>query len=100
MLAAPLNHWYERALPVALTVKLAEVPAIFVLLVGCEVMAGGVLAESTKTLKLLVALNGGVPLSVTTVLRRLVVVPGASGGVQVMMPFGSMAAPGGGFSRA
>src|SRR5690349_17864047 len=99
MLAGPLNHWYERELPAAPTVKLAEVPTIFVLLIGCKVIVGGVLAESTTTLKLLVALNGGVPLSVTTVLSRLVVAPGAFGGVQVMMPFASMAAPEGGFSN-
>src|SRR5436190_2864899 len=87
-----------RELPVAPTLKLADVPAVFVRLAGCEVIVGGVLADSTTTLKLLVADNGGVPLSVTAVVSRFVVAPGASGGVQVMMPFASMPAPAGGFS--
>ena len=79
--------------------KLADVPAAFVRLTGCEVIAGGVLTESTIILKLFVALSDGVPSSITTVVIMFVVVPGESGGVQVMMPLASIAAPEGGFRR-
>ena len=50
----------------------------------------------TITVKLLVALNGGTPLSVTMVVIRLVLGPCASVGVQVITPLVSMVAPGGG----
>src|SRR5665213_1878891 len=48
----------------------------------------------TITVKVFVALNGGAPSSVTTVVRMLVVPACAKVGVQVMMPvFGSMVGP-------
>ena len=54
---------------------------------------GGVLISFTTTVKELVALSGGVPLSETTVVNQFVLGPCASVGVQVMIPLVSMTAP-------
>ena len=65
---------------------------------GCK--TGGRLTSFTTILNWLVALNGGVPVSVTTVVIRLVLGPWACVGVQVMTPFVSMTSPAGGLIRA
>ena len=79
--------------------KLAVVPALLVALTGCEVMTGGVFVSMTKTVNEFVALKAGEPSSVTIVVIRLVPGPWAGVGVQVMIPFISMAAPAGGLRR-
>src|SRR5215468_2833109 len=56
---------------------------------------GGVFAGLTMTRKLFVALSGGEPLSVTTVVIVFVVGAWASVGVQLMTPAGEMVAPAG-----
>src|SRR5882672_9550640 len=58
-----------------------------------------VLDKLTITTKLFVALNGGKPLSVTTVVMVLVLPACPSAGIQVMMPLVSIPAPTGGFSK-
>src|SRR5690242_5492793 len=61
---------------------------------------GAVFTSLTVTVKLLVALNGGVPLSVTTTVMRLVDGPCASVGVQLIAPVpGATVIPAGGASR-
>ena len=57
---------------------------------------GALFTSLTVTVKVLVALNGGEPLSVTMVVNVLVLGPCASPGVQVMTPLASMLAPAGG----
>ena len=60
------------------------------------VRTGGVFSSRTTTRKLLVALSGGEPLSVTPTMMRAVPGPCASVGVQVNTPVtGSMVAPAG-----
>jgi len=56
---------------------------------------GALLTSSTTTVKLLVALRAGLPLSVTTVVMVLVVGPCASLGVQAITPLESILAPSG-----
>src|SRR5436853_330516 len=53
----------------------------------------------TATVKVLVAFNGGEPLSVATVMKMLVPGPCASAGVHVITPLVSICAPGGGFAN-
>ena len=60
---------------------------------------GGLFTSRTITVKLLVALKGGDPLSVTTVVIVFVPGPCASLGVQLMTPLASMVAPAGGDSN-
>ena len=55
-------------------------------------------ASVTTTMKELVALSGGTPLSVTRVVMVFVPGPWASEGVQVIVPLVSIAAPVGGLS--
>src|SRR5439155_17323624 len=63
---------------------------------GGTVRAGGVLTSRTTTSKLLVALSGGEPLSVTPTTMRAVPGPCASVGVHLNTPVtGSMVAPAG-----
>ena len=76
--------------------KLAGVPTLLVTLTGWLVIEGGVFVFETKTVKALVALIGGTPLSVTTVAIKLVVKAWALLGVQVITPLPSIAAPAGG----
>jgi len=56
---------------------------------------GAEFTSVTVTVKLLVALNGGTPLSVTTVVRTFVPGPWLSLGIQEIIPFASMLAPAG-----
>ena len=58
----------------------------------CGGSVGAVLTSFTVTVNEFVALRAGVPLSVTTVVKVLVLGPCASVGVQVMMPFVEIAA--------
>ena len=60
------------------------------------VRTGALLTSFTVTAKEFVALSGGWPLSVTTVVIVLVPGPCASDGVQVITPLVSIAAPAGG----
>src|SRR2546421_180068 len=67
---------------------------------GCDGSTGALFTSVTTTLKLLVALKGGTPLSVATVVKTLVLGPCASVGVQVIVPEAeSMLMPSGGESR-
>src|SRR6185503_1845885 len=90
------THWKFSELPAAVTLKLAGVPTLLVTLTGWLVIEGGVFVFETKTVKALVALIGGTPLSVTTVAIKLVVKAWALLGVQVITPLPSIAAPAGG----
>src|SRR6266487_1154575 len=63
------------------------------------VNTGALLTSLTTTLKLLVPLSGGKPLSVTTVVRVFVLGPWASVGSQVIRPLVLIFAPAGGFTR-
>src|SRR5439155_25186428 len=56
----------------------------------CAGNTGALFTSFTVTTKLLVALNGGTPLSVTTVIIVFVPGPSASFGVKVMKPLASI----------
>src|SRR6266436_223710 len=60
---------------------------------------GALFTSVTTTVKLLVALKGGTPLSVTMVVIVFVLGPCASVGVQLMTPLVSIVAPAGGFTK-
>jgi hypothetical protein len=62
---------------------------------ACEGRIGAVFAGLTMTRKLLVALSGGEPSSVTTVVKVFVLGAWASVGVQLMMPADEIVAPAG-----
>src|SRR5438132_585422 len=62
----------------------------------CAGNTGALFASLTVTIRLLVALNGGTPLSVTTVIIMFVHGPSASFGVRVMKPLASIFAHVGG----
>src|SRR5258705_517770 len=83
---------------VAVLVTVNNVSSAIVRLVCAESM-GALFASVTTTAKLLVALNDGVPLSLTIVVITFVPGPWASEGVQVMMPLVSITAPVGGLTR-
>ena len=59
---------------------------------ACDGSTGGLLDSLTTTVKVLVALRDGVPLSSTRVVKVLVHGPCASVGVQVMIPLVEMLA--------
>ena len=82
------------SLSVAVLITVSVVRAEMVRSV-CAGRIGALFTSLTVTVKLLVALKGGVPLSVTTVLTVLVLGPCASVGVHVITPAVLMAAPGG-----
>src|SRR5215831_4507972 len=60
---------------------------------------GALFTSVTTTVKLLVALSGGVPLSVTRVVMTFVPGPCASVGVQLITPELEIAAPAGGANK-
>src|SRR3954454_1959584 len=64
---------------------------------GCAGKTGALFTSMTVTTKEFVALNGGIPLSVTTVVIVFVLGPWASVGVQVITPLTSIWTPLGGF---
>src|SRR5262245_60029595 len=66
----------------------------------CAGRTGGRLISLTTTVKLLVALSGGVPLSVTTDVIVFVLGPCASSGVPVIPPLVSIPAPQGGATNS
>src|ERR1051326_2767575 len=83
----------------ALALKVSRTPSLAVLF-PIEVSTGGLFDSRTTTVKVLWALNGGWPLSVTVRVRVLVEGPCASVGVQLKTPLeGLMLAPEGGLSR-
>src|SRR5439155_1681760 len=63
---------------------------------SATVRTGALFTSVTMTLKLLVALKGGAPLSVTTVIIVFVPGPSASFGVKVLKPLASIFAHAGG----
>src|SRR5437588_12978557 len=83
---------------VAVLVIVSRVLAAMVRLV-CAGNVGAEFTSFTTTVKLLVALNGGTPLSTTRVVMVLVEGPWASVGVHVMTPPLVMLAPVGGLSK-
>ena len=84
---------------VAVLVTMSWVSSL-TLKLGCALRDGGEFTSRTITVKALVALSGGFPLSVTTVVKRFVLGPCASEGSQVMMPSASIDAPVGAFKKA
>ena len=90
-----LIHWYVNDDPVAVTENVAVVPALLVRLSGWLVMTGGGFDCVTITRKLFVALSGGEPLSVTTVVMVFVLGAWACVGVQLIMQADEMVAPAG-----
>src|SRR5205814_1790434 len=64
----------------------------------CAGSAGALFTSVTTTMKLLVALMGGAPLSVAMVVSVFVLGPCASLGVQVITPLVSICAPAGGLT--
>jgi hypothetical protein len=68
-------------------------------LLFCAGNAGGLFTSVTVTIKLFVALSGGVPLSVTRAVITFVLGPCASDGVHVITPEPDIAAPDGAASN-
>ncbi len=66
---------------------------------SCVGNVGALFTSLTVTVKELVSLSGGTPLSCTLTVMRLMVGPWASVGVQVMTPLVEMLAPLGAVSR-
>src|SRR6266481_2557619 len=79
----------SESVAVLVTVSVVSVPMVRS---GCGGSTGGLFTSVTVTVKLMVALKGGEPSSVTTVIKVLVLGPWASVGVQVMMPLAEIAA--------
>ena len=77
---------------VAALVTASVVSSLIVWLAGVWVNDGALFTSLTTTVKVLVALRFGEPLSVTTVVKVLVLGPWASVGVQVMTPLAEMVA--------
>jgi len=82
----------SESLPVFVTTNVASAVIVRLIWTGSD---GAVFTSVTTTLKLLVALNGGVPLSTTRVVIVLVFGPCASVGVQVITPELEIVAPAG-----
>ena len=82
----------------AVLVTVSRVNSLTVL-VGMTGRTGATFTSSTTTVKLLVALKAGEPLSITRVVRVLVPGAWAEVGVQVMTPLVEIAALAGGASR-
>ena len=51
----PLYHWYVKLVPIASTLKLADVPAHVITAAGCVIIAASVLfvTEATELISLL-----------------------------------------------
>src|SRR5438876_267626 len=90
-----VNVFTGRSASLAVIVTVSVLSSVTVCTVG-TVSSGALFASVTITVKLLVALNGGTPLSVTTVVIVLVLGPCVSLGVQWITPKLSMLAPDGG----
>src|SRR5207247_870416 len=80
-----VNVWAGRSASLAVFVTVSVLSSAMVWSVG-TISTGGLLASMTTTVKLLVSLDGGAPLSVTRTVIRLVLGPWASVGVQVSSP--------------
>src|SRR6266704_3227980 len=80
-----VNELAGMSASVAMAVKASRLPSFTVLsLIGTK--TGALFTSLTMTVKLLVSLSGGLPLSVTRTLMTLVLGPCASLGVQVSTP--------------
>lgn len=80
----------SESLPVLVTTNVASALIVRLTCAGSD---GALFTSVTTTLKLLVALNGGVPLSMTRVVMVFVLGPCASVGVQVITPELEIVAP-------
>src|SRR5207247_1595121 len=80
-----VNVWAGRSASLAVFVTVSVLSSAMVWSVG-TVSTGALFASVTTTVKLLVSLDGGAPLSVTRTVIRLVLGPWASVGVHVSTP--------------
>ena len=69
------------------------------LMIWMDRIRGAELELATVTAKVLVALKGGWPLSVTTVVKMFELRLSPAGAVQLMIPVASICAPAGGATR-
>src|SRR6267142_3096604 len=101
-LLGPVNEYVREfagmSESVAVLVTTSVVSAVIERL-ACSGKIGALFTSLTVTTKLFVSLNGGTPLSVTTVVNVFALGPWASVGVQLMIPLPLIVAPVGAASR-